>query len=88
MAKMIERIPSACHRIGVGKTKFVEDYILHDEADPYVPHTDGQVLRVRTVPLGEKAVGLFSDEIDDRIEALRRWRDRQPLPSRGRAARR
>jgi hypothetical protein len=84
MAKSIERIPAACNRLGVGKTKLIDDYLLRDEADPFVPHTNQAVLRIRAVRLGEMAIGLFSDEIDDLIESLRRWRDRQPLPRGGR----
>jgi hypothetical protein len=64
-------------RLGVKKTKFDEDFVLHDDADPFVPNTDNTVPRLRPVALGIRAIGFFIDEIDTVIEAFRRWRDQQ-----------
>ena len=55
----ILRPPAARQKVSVKRTKFHEDYVLHDENDPYVPGTEGQVRRVRPVPLGERAVGFL-----------------------------
>jgi hypothetical protein len=63
--------------IPVGPTKFYEDFVLHDEADPFVPGTN--VRRARSVPLGERARGFFDDEILALVEALRQLRDATPL---------
>ena len=71
----ILRPPAARQKISVKRTKFHEDYVLHDENDPYVPGTEGQVRRVRPVALGERAVGFFEDEIDVLLGQLRTWRD-------------
>jgi hypothetical protein len=56
----------------VGHSKFYCDYVLHDESDPYVPGTT--IPRVRSVPLGERAVGFFSDEIAALLDALGKLR--------------
>jgi hypothetical protein len=77
MALQIERSP--WERIGVGRTKFDEDYCLKDENDPFVPKTNDQVKRVRPVPLGDRARGFFNDEIDTLIEGLREVRDATPF---------
>jgi hypothetical protein len=88
MPKQIERKPTARGRIGVSKTHFEDNFILHDESDPFVPNTDDSVPRLRKVPLGGRAVGFFSDEVDKVIDALRRWRDHQAASPRIRSARR
>jgi hypothetical protein len=62
-------------RLGVGKTHFDEAFVLHDPADPWVPNTNNTVPRLRAVPLGIRAIGFFSDEIDTVAKALRRLRD-------------
>lgn len=73
----IERNP--WERLGCGRTKFDEDYVLKNEDNPFVPNTDNRVKRVRPVPLGERARGFFSDEIDALIAALRALRDATPF---------
>lgn len=78
MAKAIERPKAAYSRVGVGHTIWGENFVLRDPADRYVPGTDGEAERVRPVPLGLRAIGFFSEEIDNLIQSLRRWRDRQP----------
>jgi predicted DNA-binding transcriptional regulator AlpA len=71
----IERPQAACARLGVGKTMFDENYVDRG-SNPVVPNTD--IPRLRPVQLGPRAIGFFSDEIDDLIEALRRLRDTSP----------
>jgi hypothetical protein len=73
----IDRRKVAAARVGLGITHFDANYV-DKGGDPFVPGTDGQVLRVRPVPLGERAVGFFSDEIDRLIQQLREWRDGAP----------
>jgi hypothetical protein len=77
MSARIERPKLAAARLGVGPTKFDEDFV-DKGSDPFVPGTDGKVKRVRPVPLGKRAVGFFSIEIDELIEALRAFRDAMP----------
>jgi hypothetical protein len=73
--------PKAVHRpgnlISVGATKFYADYVLHDESDPFVPGT--AIPRLRSVPLGARAIGFFDDEVAALQEALRQLRDATPL---------
>jgi hypothetical protein len=81
MSSAIVRPKPAATKIGVGDTKFHEDFVDRGGDDPedrFVPGTDKQVKRLRPVPLGERAVGFFSDEIDRLIEQLREWRDATP----------
>jgi hypothetical protein len=65
-------------RLGIGKTKFNEDYVHHpDRPDERecVPGTD--VLRLKPVPLGEKAIGFLDDEVDALVEGIRAERDKE-----------
>jgi hypothetical protein len=71
----IERPGDAARRLGIGLTKFYEDFIDHGDGD-VIPGTD--IPRLRAVPLGAVSTGFFSDEVDRLIEALRRWRDAAP----------
>ena len=71
----IERPRAARARVGVGKTMFDENYVDRG-GNPLVPNTD--IARLRPVQLGPRAIGFFSDEIDNLIEALRRLRDATP----------
>jgi predicted DNA-binding transcriptional regulator AlpA len=71
----IERRRAAHTRLGVGKTTFDENYV-DKGGESYVPGTN--IPRLRPVPLGARAIGFFSDEIDSLIEALRRFRDTTP----------
>ena len=89
MPGKIERRKVAAARIGIGPTKFAEDYVDRGgHSDPFVPGTNGMVMRVRPVPLGERAVGFFDDEIDRLIEQLRAWRNAAPrVPPRAAEAR-
>jgi hypothetical protein len=78
MANILRGRP-AWQKVGVGRSKFSEDFVLHDENDPYVPDTDKQVRRVRPIPLGERSVGFIEDELDALIEALREFHNSRPL---------
>jgi hypothetical protein len=87
MANSILRPKATYTRVGIGRTEFNEKFRLNSADDPYVPGTDGSVRRVRAMPLGERSIGYFDDEIDRLIEELRRWRDRKaalppPVPLR------
>jgi predicted DNA-binding transcriptional regulator AlpA len=75
MAK-IERSRAVYSRLGVGKTTFDENYVARDGSNSSIPGTD--IPRLRPVRLGPRAIGFFSDEIDNLIEALRRKRDTAP----------
>jgi hypothetical protein len=61
--------------LGVGNTHFYEAYVYRGD-DEFIPGTD--VRRLRPVPLGERAVGYFVDEIQALAADLRRWRDANP----------
>ena len=66
-------------RLGVGRTKFLEDYVSHPdrpEEGAYVAATIS-VLRLKPIALGSKAIGFLDDEIDRLIEGLRRERDKK-----------
>jgi hypothetical protein len=75
MVLKIEREP--WNRLGVGHTKFEEDYVLKNENDPLVPGT--RIKRLRPVSLGERARGFFSDETDALLVAMRALRDATPF---------
>jgi hypothetical protein len=64
-------------QIGVGKTKFNDDFIDHgrDGEGRYIPGTD--VRRLRPVYLGPRCIAFPSDEVDDLIERLKALRDAQ-----------
>ena len=62
-------------RLGIGKTCFHENFVSNPDR-PAEDFTAGtRVRRLRPIPLGLKAVGFASDEVDELIEALRRERD-------------
>jgi hypothetical protein len=75
MGDTIIRKPALRARLGVGKTLLEKNFILHDPADPWVPGTNNSVPRLRKVPLGERAVGFFDDEVDIVFEAIKALRD-------------
>jgi hypothetical protein len=62
-------------RLGVGKTKFDEDYRYHDDSDPFLPGTE--IPRLKLAHIGKRAVAGFEDEVDALVEALRQHRDQQ-----------
>jgi hypothetical protein len=57
----------------IGQTNFDQNYVLRDEADPYVPGTT--IPRLRPTQLGPRAIGYFDDEVFALVENLRRLRD-------------
>ncbi len=63
-----KHIHGAGNPLPVGHSKFYQDFVLHSEDDPYVPGTS--IPRLRPVPLGENAVGYYSDELAALIDAL------------------
>jgi hypothetical protein len=84
MAKSMSRPATIAARLGVGKSKFWEDYVLRDPADPYVPNTN-RVLRLKPAKLGPNFTLIFDDEADQMIEGLRHERDAGLLSERRRA---
>jgi hypothetical protein len=73
----ISRPKAAAARIGVGLTKFAEDFV-DNGGDRFVPDTNDTVARLRPTSLGRRAIGFFDDEIDKLIEGLRKLRDKAP----------
>ena len=71
--KRILRSPETYKKIGVGKTKFFEDYRYTPGGEEFVPGTT--IRRLKPVQLGERAIGFFEDEADELLENLRRFRD-------------
>jgi hypothetical protein len=76
----IERPDAARKRLGVKTTHFSENFVLRNEDDPFLPGTT--IPRLRPVPLGIRAIGFLSDEIDALIKALRQLRDSGAAPPR------
>ena len=54
----------------VSKSKFFADYVWRDGGEPTIPGTD--VPKLRLIPLGPKARGAVSDDINRVIEGLQR----------------
>jgi predicted DNA-binding transcriptional regulator AlpA len=75
--KRIVRRKEAQKRLGCGRSKWIEDYELHDPDDPYVPGTE--IERLRPIPLGPRNIGFVEGEIDGLIDALVAARDAAPL---------
>jgi predicted DNA-binding transcriptional regulator AlpA len=66
--KRIVRKPEACDRLACRKTKFEQDYVLHDPNDPHVPGTE--IPRLKPIPLGPRNVGFLESDLDALVEAL------------------
>ncbi len=64
-------------RIPVSKGYFFDNYVLRDDGDQFVPHTNGQVRRLKPVHLGVQALAFIEDEIDELNAALVALRDQQ-----------
>ena len=75
MDRTIERPKTAAKAFGVGKTLFSNNYVLRDPAQPHIPGTS--IPRLRPIPLGEKAIGFFSDEIAAVQDALGKLRGKK-----------
>jgi hypothetical protein len=54
----------------VGETKFTEDFRLNDPADPFIPHTDPPIKRLKLVPLGKRALAAYEHEVDELLLAF------------------
>ena len=65
-------------RLGVGRTKFFEDYVHRNDGavEQFIAGTS--VRRLKLVKIGQRAVAAISDEVDQLIEALRAERDARP----------
>ena len=70
-------------RLGVGRTKFFEDYVHRNDGAVEQFIAGASVRRLKLVKIGQRAVAAISDEVDQLIEALRAERD---APSRAFAA--
>jgi len=81
MSNLIVRSKGARAMLGVGNTRFFEDYVYRG-GDELIPGTD--VPRLRPVALGQRSVGYFVDEIQALAAGLRRYRDAHPPKSRPR----
>jgi hypothetical protein len=55
--------------IPVGRSKFGQDYVLRDEADPFIPGTAG-VRRLRLVQLGPRSFAAEEGDIAALLDAL------------------
>jgi hypothetical protein len=62
-------------RLGVGRTKFFEDYVHRNDGHLVQFVAGTRVRRLRLVRIGPRAVAAISDEVDQLIEALRSERD-------------
>jgi hypothetical protein len=62
-------------RLGVGRTKFFEDYVHRNDGavEQFIAGTS--VRRLKLVKIGQRAIAAISDEVDQLIEALRAERD-------------
>jgi hypothetical protein len=73
----VKQICGPAGRLPVSKSKFYDDFVLHDPADPFIPGT--QIKRTRPVKLAGNAAGFVEGEIDAINEALVSLRDATPL---------
>jgi predicted DNA-binding transcriptional regulator AlpA len=67
-ARRILRRREAHERLGVGRTKFRDDYEFHSDDDPCVPGTT--IPRVRAIPLGPRVVGFPEHDVDALVDAI------------------
>jgi predicted DNA-binding transcriptional regulator AlpA len=66
--RKILRRKEAHSRLGVGHSKFFEDFLLRDPADPFVPGTE--IPRLKPIHLGPRNVGFLEHEVDELIGKL------------------
>jgi hypothetical protein len=72
-------------RLGISRSTFFDNFVLHNEDDPYIPGTN--VRRLKLLHLAQNACAAFNDEIDALEEGLKRWRDDKPPAKRKRVER-
>jgi hypothetical protein len=70
--------------LGISRSTFHDNFVLHSESDPYIPRTD--VRRLRLLHLAPNAAAAFDDEVAAVIEGLKRWRDKTFTERKGNAA--
>ena len=71
-------VPGRPGILAIGKSALYENFILKDEANPYVPGTN--VRRLKLLHIAANATAVFDDELGALIEGLRRCRDSAPAP--------
>jgi hypothetical protein len=76
--------PERSGRLGISRSTFHDNFVLHSAADPYVPNTN--VPRLKLLHLAPNAAAAFNDDIDALEEGLRRWRDKTFAERKGSAA--
>ena len=76
----IQRLEVVATRLGIGISKFYEQFMDHGDGRDVIPGTD--IPRLRPLRMGPKSIGFITDEIDALIEALRRHRDSAPQAAR------
>jgi hypothetical protein len=62
-------------RLDIGRTKGLQDFILRDPSDPFIPNTD--IYRIRLTYFGQKIALTTEDEIARVTDGLRRLTERQ-----------
>jgi hypothetical protein len=62
MPKKFTRKNKLPSRFDIGKSNFTQNFVLRDEADPYIPGT--RIRRLKLTRLGPRSVGAFDDEIE------------------------
>jgi hypothetical protein len=87
-ANLLYNRPGCPGLLGISRSTFYENFILHSADDPLIPGTN--VPRLRLLHLSATATAAFNDEVDALIEGLRRFRDesgeqRKPQPPKRRA---
>jgi hypothetical protein len=68
-------------RLGVGRSTFLRDFVLHSKNDPFIPNSSS-VRRLHLIELGPRLLGAFEEDVDAMIDALREDRDQKPIPKR------
>jgi len=66
--------PERAGRLGISRSTFHDNFVLHSAADPFIPGTD--VPRLKLLHLAPNAAAAFNNDIDALEEGLRRWRDK------------
>jgi hypothetical protein len=79
MGKSFPRYPALQEKLGDASKDFVEkNFVLKDEADPYVPNTT--IPRLKRVYLGPQTPVFYSEDVDALVTALAALGKAAPLP--------